>query len=580
MKRTVLTVAVLALAGVALYAIAGFWIAPRILERELRAAVAEGAQMQLAVETVAVNPFTLTLSLDNVTLVGAEIPPSVSVNRLEGRIRGIDFHDKSVLLRDVVLHSLEARDGRGRTFLTVPSAAALSLVLGRSPAGVSIEAPQIEGPRLSLRRERDGSFGSPDALFLLRLSPEVGRDEVRLAVTGGSLVFTDDSPLTPVQLDVADIDGSVRWQATEGDVVATASLHGRSGNSGTSDLSAEWQPARPREKSRARIGLHHFDLSPISPYLVGLLDRSLLAGRMDLDTDLSIEESTLSLDTDIVAEDLRFDAPSPGVAGSDDAGRGLPVETAMALLEDDAGRITIDVPVISRPLADGTGVAALFSTAVADYLRSLTAAPFRYLADCLERPDMDLARLPFPPGSAEIRPDAAASITLLNRALEARPLLALKVFPGLDEDADRAALARKEILLHVNLATSAGLPGEPAPQSLDFDDPIVRDVLDEFAADRLPPARRAALAQRNPQRDLSYYRAVFDALVDNEDVSLPALVRLARYRAQAVAEKLAVAKTDRDRVRLAEEIVLSPPGNAGRPEVTLEIAGRERELHD
>jgi hypothetical protein len=32
-KRTLLTVAVLALAGIALYAMAGFWIAPRVLER-------------------------------------------------------------------------------------------------------------------------------------------------------------------------------------------------------------------------------------------------------------------------------------------------------------------------------------------------------------------------------------------------------------------------------------------------------------------------------------------------------------------------------------------------------------------
>jgi hypothetical protein len=177
--------------------------------------------------------------------------------------------------------------------------------------------------------------------------------------------------------------------------------------------------------------------------------------------------------------------------------------------------------------------------------------------------------LAFLPGSAEIDDDTRAKLVALKRALALRPRLELTVYPSLDEYADREALARQQIRLHVNLASSAGLPGQPAPQSLDYQDPVVRDVLDEFAENRLSPSQRDALARRSPAADESYYRAVFDALVDNELVATPALVRLARYRAQAVIEQLAVAEDRGDRIRQAPEIMLASP--ASGPAVMLEV---------
>lgn len=567
LRRTLVTIAVLALAGVALYAAAGLWIAPRVFERELRATAREGADLDLAAEIIAVNPFTLALSLHNVTLFRGESTPVVTIGRLEGRIGGIDPAARAMTLREVIVRSLDIADRQGRPLLAVPRATADLLVLGSDAAPVAIGTPRLERPHLHLRSGPGGALELPEELsFLLDIPPAAGDSELTLEVSGASLDFGADRSAS-VLLRLGNIDGSIGRRRAGSEIIANASLRSRTPGVGNAQVTGEWLPLRPRDRTLIELTLGDFDLSVISPWLASMFGRAPRSGRADVEMLLEIESFVLRLDTAMTVENLRF---APGAEDVDAAAarREADMETAIALLEEADGRMTLDVPAVRRRLAARTKVADVVASSLTDYVTSLAASPFEYLAGLVEWPGPDLGRLGFQAGSAEIGDESAAKLEALERALDLRPELALTVFPALDENADREALARQQILLHVNLASSAGMPGEPAPASLDYDDPVVRDVLEEFAANRLSASRRDALAERYPGKSPSYYRAVFEALVDNETVATPTLVRLARYRAQAVADVLA-AREDDDRIRQAEEIVLAAPGRG--PEVTLEV---------
>lgn len=568
-RRRLVTIAGLALAGVALYAAAGFWIAPRIVERELKTLAREDAGLDLAVETVAVNPFTLALSVSNVTLFRDENTPVASIGRLQGRIAGLDPAQRSLALREVVLRSLAFADRRGRPLLGVPRATAGRLVLGEDRAPVALATPQLERPELQLPRGPAALPALRETLaLLLSMPPAASGEPVSFGISGASIAF--GAAAAPLDLRLGNIDGSIGRREAGGELVASASLSSRTPGVGTAELTAEWLSGRPRDRMLLELELIGFDLSVVSPWLASALGRKPQSGRADVDLRLGIDDSVLRLDTAITAENLRFaegteEADSDAVPNVDRAD----VDTAIALLKDADGRVTLDLPALRRRLTARSDVLQVVSSSVRDYLDALVAAPFEYLARLVEWPGGHLGWLGFEAGSADLRDDAAAKLAALERALAQRPLLALTVFPALDESADREALARQQIRLHVNLASSAGIPGEPAPETLDYDDPVVRDVLDEFAANRLSATRREALAGRHPDRSLSYYRAVFEALVANEEVAMPTLVRLARFRAQAVAGALATDEIGRERVRLAEEIVLSLPERG--PEVTLEV---------
>jgi hypothetical protein len=549
LRRKLLTLAVLALAAGALYALAGFFLAPRLVEQKLEATVGQQSDLTLAIGAAKVNPFTLTLSLDDVTLFRRQNTPEVSIDGVDARIRPASLSERSLILRDVVIRGLEIADIQSQeALLTVPGITTAALVIGSSPDAISAGTARLESPRLRLQRRADGTLNLRHE-FTPLLPRQAAAGGARFEISGGSVEFTDRSVPTPVRLSIDDIDGTIVRRGIGQETATAISVKGRVSDMGRGEIAAEWLPARPHEATRIELGLHDVEIAALSPYIAEVIGRRILAGRMDLTMQLVLDEAGLDLTNLLVIRDLQLGGRVDSPVAPD-----LPVELAAALLEERDGTIAVRVPVARRLLDAGETPARVFAHALTDYIAAVAATPFERLAELAGRPDLDLDRFGFPPGSADITDDSRAKLTALDRALELRPKLGLTVYPGFDPATDRHALGTQQIRLHINLATatSAAMPDRAAAKPVDFDDPKVRSVLDEFAATRLPQWQQAAIAERFPGRDAAFYRAVFRALVDNEEVARPALERLARYRARSIVEELVSAGNESSRIRLAE----------------------------
>ena len=95
---------------------------------------------------------------------------------------------------------------------------------------------------------------------------------------------------------------------------------------------------------------------------------------------------------------------------------------------------------------------------------------------------------------------------------------------------------------------------------IDFSDPGAQAVLDEFAGSRLgiqrveELSRSFLMAEDSSDATLvdneltGFYQALFDALVENEQITERALLSLARFRARTVIDQLARHGVDRDRL--------------------------------
>ena len=289
------------------------------------------------------------------------------------------------------------------------------------------------------------------------------------------------------------------------------------------------------------------DLSALSPYAARITGQDIASGRADFDCSVEVHLPDIAVESRVEARDL-------GLAHADEAAAGAPSILAIALLQDPSGRVRA----AHRDRFDRSnataGPASLCSQLWRDFIAELAAAPFDVLAGLAGWQQGRLDRLAFETGSAEVSPDADAQLLVLAEALRRRPLLGLTVQPGYDAAADRRALANRQLRLHITLATSARPPGGTEVLPLDVGDARVRDILDEFASTRLRTAQRRAIDARFPDRDDSYYRAVFEALVENEEVSEAALQRLARYRARAVTDALARHGIEPARLQVAAEV--------------------------
>ncbi len=666
--------AILLIVGIVLYALAGFLLAPRVIEGALKAAVQQESGLTLEIASTSVNPFTLTLTATNVNLSGAENKAIIALDRLDVdlqvssllkqawlvrtllidhavvtfevadgsssaalrlcdafwrsikgnsdsghnrigylaihgsqlRVQGstsgsgrpgtavslteleLELHDlgttapapfeltatadgfvpgfswsvaelqgnaaigqrqgQAHIDGDLTLRTLDIVDSTSsESVFNVATVVGTGIAVAPSKAVVSVDTARLENPRVRIEQGAAGELTSSRRLVALLLdTPEPPVTIARIEVVGGQAEFADLGLSPAVRLASDEIAGSIARNTSDPQSALSLSLRGRLADTGSGEIVAEWLPSQMLDATRMHIRLQNFPLSPVSPYLAQTIGRPVAGGSLDLALQLSLDDEWLNLENRIDIRELRL-----GENGLIPAADDLPLELAVALLEDDDGLIAFQVPVEQRSVTSGFDPAALFAQAFTDYVMELTSKPWENLAELAGEPDMDLGAIEFLAGSAEIIDEAATKIAVLDSILERRPKLGLIAYPGYDPVIDHEALARQQIRLHVVLATSSRPPGQANDTSIDFADSKVHSVLEEFAANRLSAEGQAAIGSRFSDRSAIYYRAVFDALVANEQVGEATLNRLAGFRARSVVDALVASGKDDRRLRQA-----------------------------
>ena len=548
------------LAGTAVYTLAGFLLAPYVIKHWIERSIVTAPGLELRVRHVYLNPFTLSLSLADLSLIDRDDRPVVSICRAETRLWTLEKLRAGQRGREVEIGSLRVVDpSAGVEILEVPRLSARGLVVTPADGIVTMAAAYLDEPALNITRDAAGRLYLPAWLPTPAndtWATRVRIDEIEIAA--GRLRFTDHAQSPALRFDADGIAGKItRVRAVEG-ASTYIELNGRIGKSGDAGMTAQWRPSAQSAQTEIDLSLRQFELPLLSPYFARIAGRGIAAGTGDLSLRYRHRDRNIRIDN-------RIDITGLALANhaETDGNRALPLELALALVTDQAGRIDVSIPVMYDAAADGSGTAGIIAHNPAqnltdqladqftDYIRDVASRPFDVLRELVGQTDREFGSLPFAPGSAEITPATADRLALLARALERRPLLSLKVYPAFDPLADRNALAEAQVHLHVRLATSAGAHGLAADAPLDFDDPRVRAVLDEFAGERL---RDSDLAPGPEAGGAAYYRAIYDALAANEDVSDLALDRLARFRARSIVDAFAGHGIGEARILLGDDI--------------------------
>lgn len=507
-------------------------------------------------------------SLDGVTAAQARLISggslAANLERADGQLR----------LDSLELGAVAARLGgivggaepRGRIDLTADfdvTSLLTAPTLELSDASLELSALSLT-PAAGLTVSADGAAAS--ASLVLATSAD-GVDVSGRVEIDGARLSVQDSRVRPAQSFVLENAIVLATADADGDGL---SLSVGGGLRGAGDATLTLR-APPEAAARRRVSIEATGLpaTMLSSYAVDALGRPLAGGETDLDLDYSLNGSRVDGSLRIVARELAF---APQTADSATSVGGPSLELATALLEDTDGIIEIDLP-----FAGNTGtVRDAAGAALTARLATVTATPFDILEPLPDGARATANAVPFLPGDAALNDSALAMIARLADALNARPRLGMRVHGGYDATVDRDALARQQIELHVQLAT-AGPSTQARPAPVDFGSERAQDVLDEFAAERLPAERVAALANRFECEGAfvavckrTYYELIFDELVENEGITPTALNRLGRFRALSVVDALRQHGIADERIELVtgSDVVDSPFGVGLRVELT------------
>ncbi|MBK6006703.1 DUF748 domain-containing protein [Ramlibacter ginsenosidimutans] len=396
----------------------------------------------------------------------------------------------------------------------------------------------------------------------------------RLRVIGGSAEFADLSLTPQFGTRMHDLSGVVTGLSTDPASNAQVELDGQVDDYGSARIRGAIQPFRATESTDLTLAFRNLEMTRLTPYSGKFAGRKIASGRLSVDLEYKIRQRQLAGTNKFIVTRLRLGEPVDSPSASK-----LPLDLAIALLEDSNGVIDLDLPVSGSLDDPQFSYGAIVWKALVNVLTRIVTAPFRALGALLGGETEKFEAAGFDPGSRVLLPPEQEKLKTLAEALAKRPSLTLTIQPGYDPAADRRAL--QDAAMRKEAATAAGLklaPGEP-PGPVDVNNYKVQTWLEDRYAQVAGAGEyqklRASykdkdaggvarvmdsefverLGRRFKTRDdgapSAFHAELLDRLTKQVPIADEGLVELAQARANAMRDTIVKLGLDANRVTIA-----------------------------
>ncbi len=523
---------------------------------------------------------------------------------------------KAVPLKELSVH--------GRRFVPVKAGFALwkklsssSLALNLAPNSLSINELVAENPfgkviifedrSINLKRILREQPAAGEAAAAAAPAPASGEADAfpvaveRVRIVGANAEFADLSLTPQFGTRMHDLGGVITGLSTRADTTAQVELDGKVDDYGSARVRGSVQPFRATDFTDLTLTFRNLEMTNLTPYSGKFAGRKIDSGKLSVDLQYKIKDRQLAGENKFIVNKLRLGER----VDSPDAMK-LPLDLAIALLEDSNGVIDLDLPVsgslddpqfsygkiiwkaivnvlidldlpVSGSLDDPQfSYGKIIWKAIVNVLTKLVTAPFRALGGLLGVSAEKLEAVAFDPGSSVLLPPEQEKLKQIAEGLAKRPALTLTVAPAFDPVADRRAL--QELAMRREAAAVAGIKlaaGDP-PGPVDVNHYKVQTWLedryratagkddyqalrarfrdkDTGAAARVTESELVErLGRRFKERDSgpasAFHQELLERLTQRVQIEDAALARLAQARGQAMRDELVKRGLDAGRV--------------------------------
>jgi outer membrane protein OmpA-like peptidoglycan-associated protein len=381
----------------------------------------------------------------------------------------------------------------------------------------------------------------------------------RVLVSDGKVDFADLSLITPFGTKIHELKGVVAGVSSVKNARAQIKLDGRVDDYGTAKVDGELNTSDPKAFTNISVVFRNVEMSRLTPYSGKFAGRKIDSGKLSVDLKYRIDKSQLAGDNKLVVERLTLGEKVQSPEAVD-----LPLDLAIALLEDTSGVIDLGLPVSGNLDSPEFSYGALIGKALSNLLTKIVTSPFRALGALLPGGgDEDAFKsVAFAAGRPDVPPPEKEKLATLAGALQKRPQLKLSVQGRYNSVTDRAELQSEA--MRRTLAIRLGQKPDPAedPGPVDFSSPETGKALEAMFSERfgadtlktlkaeqravLEKARKEAAdvkASGSPPPSVAedpgeLSKTIFTRLTEVQPVDEPMLAKLADSRAQAIVAEL------------------------------------------
>jgi len=370
----------------------------------------------------------------------------------------------------------------------------------------------------------------------------VAIDTVR--INNAELEFADLSLPQPFGTNIHTLGGVINGVSSNPSSTAQVELDGKVDDYGAARIRGSLQPFKTTEFTDIKLAFTNLEMNRLTPYSGKFAGRKIESGKLSVDLEYKIKQRKLAGENKFVIHKLTLGEK----VDSKDAPN-LPLDLAIAILEDSDGVIDLDLPVSGSLDDPKFSVGGILWKAFTNVLTKIVTAPFSALGKLFGGSDK-LEAIVFDPGNTVISPPELEKLHAVSTVLGKRQQLALGIVPGYDVAADTRAVQETTLRKQVAEETGVRLEAGQAPGPIDLNNPKVQSAI-QTLHDRLTNKgllkRLAAKLEKAPE---GFYLQAQEALTTSIQVTDADLQTLAKARAAAVQKVLLDAGVSAERVTI------------------------------
>lgn len=360
-----------------------------------------------------------------------------------------------------------------------------------------------------------------------------------------ALEFADLSLTPQFGANIHSLTGVINGVSTNASSTAQVELDGRVDDYGAARIRGALQPFRATNFTDLKLAFTNLEMNRLTPYSGKFAGRRIDSGKLSVDLEYKIKQRQLAGENKFVIHKLKLGDKIESAEAAN-----LPLDLAIAILEDSDGVIDLDLPITGSLDDPKFSYGSIVWKAIRNVLSKIVTAPFRALGKLFGGSGDKLEAITFEAGSAMLSPPELEKIKMVSTALSKRQGLMLGIVPSVDAAIDSRAI--QENVLRRQVAEGMGITLAEGQQAgpIDLTNPKVQKVIDDLHDTLTKKGLFKKLASKFEKPKEGHYQEAQEKLTTSIEVKEADLQALAKARAQAIQKTLVEAGIASERIHV------------------------------
>lgn len=390
-------------------------------------------------------------------------------------------------LRDLLLNESETGD----LFLAWKKLSSNTLKV--SATKLNMDELSIDGLDSKLHIHKDKSVSIKNILIADTAKPAVKTEPSKFIVNidkvkliHGEMDFSDLSLALPFGTRIVDLRGTVSGLSTEPGALGQIQLDGQVDDFGVARAVGRISLLDPADFMDLKVVFRNIDMNRLTPYSATFAGRKITSGKLSLDLDYKIKQRQLEGKNQVTIDRLVLGDRVASAQAHD-----LPLDLAIALLQDADGRIDLGLPMTGNLSDPQFSFGGIVWKIISNVISKIATAPFRALGALFGGGDK-FEEIAFESGSDTLTPPEKEKLVSIAAALNKRPALTIAI-QGTYAAADKLALQDLKLRTVVAVKSGQHLEANEDPGPLAMHNQKVQSALETLFTDSLGATELSAM---------------------------------------------------------------------------------------